>query len=274
MWRQYKLASKRLANMHRYSRIVVASDAMRLEYVRNGFAPKKVEVVLLPAAVADSPRTMRADNRLADALGQAATAGSTSIAPNQPINLLFVGRMEPLKGGDVLLEALPRAAARLSRPITLTLAGDGSLRLEWEARARRVCSHNSAITVNFTGWLGRPAMTALFAASDLLVVPSLWPEPFGLIGPEAGMLGLPVAAFAVGGIAQWLSDGVNGFLAPADPPTAEGLGDAIVKCLCDPERHWRLRCGARREATRFGLKRHVSKLVGIFTQVATETNTV
>jgi glycosyltransferase involved in cell wall biosynthesis len=259
MWRRYKLASERLETMQRYSRILVASDAMRREYVRNGFAPEKVEVVFLPAVVADSTNSR----------------SLVSAAPNQPINLLFVGRMEPLKGGDVLLEALPGVAAGLRRrPVTLTMAGDGPLRLEWAARARRLCSRNSAITVNFTGWLGRPAVTELFAASDLLVVPSLWPEPFGLIGPEAGMLGLPAAAFAVGGIAQWLSDGVNGFLAPANPATAGGLCDAIVKCLCDPKRHRRLRCGARLEAARFGLERHVSNLLGILTRVATETSTV
>ena len=67
--------------------------------------------------------------------------------------------------------------------------------------------------------------------ADLLVVPSLWPEPFGLVGLEAARHRLPVAAFAVGGIPDWLRPGVNGYLAPGDPPTPGGLADAIIACL-------------------------------------------
>jgi glycosyltransferase involved in cell wall biosynthesis len=64
-------------------------------------------------------------------------------------------------------------------------------------------------------------------------MPSLWPEPLGLSGLEALQLGTPVVAFATGGIPEWLEDGVDGYLAPADPPTAEGLASAIVKALND-----------------------------------------
>ena len=74
----------------------------------------------------------------------------------------------------------------------------------------------------------------------MLVVPSLWPEPFGLVGLEAARHRLPVAAFAVGGIPDWLRPGVNGYLAPGDPPTPGGLADAIIACLKDPETHARL----------------------------------
>ena len=81
----------------------------------------------------------------------------------------------------------------------------------------------------------RPAAgPLLFQESDLLVVPSIWPEPFGQVGPEAGLYGVPVAAFAVGGTPSWLTDGVNGLLAAGDPPTAAGLAESIVGCLADP----------------------------------------
>ena len=63
-------------------------------------------------------------------------------------------------------------------------------------------------------------------------MPSLWPEPFGLVGPEANRHGVPVVAFATGGIPEWLHDGVNGCLAPGDPPTAAGgLADALIRCI-------------------------------------------
>jgi glycosyltransferase involved in cell wall biosynthesis len=73
----------------------------------------------------------------------------------------------------------------------------------------------------------------LFRTSDLLAVPSLWPEPFGLAGIEAQCVGLPAVGFAVGGIPDWLIDGVTGSLASGDPPTPGGLAAAIVSVLGD-----------------------------------------
>ncbi len=108
----------------------------------------------------------------------------------------------------------------------------------------------------------------LMRESDLLVVPSTWPEPFGLAGPEAGLRGLPAVAFAVGGIPEWLRDGVNGRLAPADPPSATGLARAIVDCLRDPAELERLRRGAREAAAGFSVDAHVAALLGLFSRIA------
>ena len=93
-------------------------------------------------------------------------------------------------------------------------------------------------------------------------------EPFGLVGPEAGRFGVPAAAFDVGGISEWLHDGVNGQLAPGNPPTARGLADAIVRCLRDPVRYAKLRKGALETSLRFDMRRHIESLLGIFGQVA------
>jgi glycosyltransferase involved in cell wall biosynthesis len=103
--------------------------------------------------------------------------------------------------------------------------------------------------------------------SDLLVVPSLWPEPFGRIGPEAGTHGLPVAGFAVGGIPDWLEDGVNGYLARGDPPGVAALSDAIVKCLRDDSVHQKLRQGAVSLAARYSMRNHINALFAVFEAV-------
>jgi glycosyltransferase involved in cell wall biosynthesis len=87
------------------------------------------------------------------------------------------------------------------------------------------------------------------------------------------MSGLPAAAFAVGGIPEWLRDGVNGFLAPANPPAASNLADAIVKCLADPVRYRQLRRGAQQEALHFELVQHCESLLKIFAAVTAETAT-
>ena len=144
-----------------------------------------------------------------------------------------------------MLDALAPAAASLKRPLKVTFVGDGPERARWEQKSRRIQSENTNLHMEFSGWLDFARVEQLMLDSDLLVVPSTWPEPFGLVGPEAGLHGLPAAAFASGGVPEWLSDGVNGHLAPGDPPSAAGLARAIVKCLREPAELARLSRGAR-----------------------------
>jgi glycosyltransferase involved in cell wall biosynthesis len=98
-------------------------------------------------------------------------------------------------------------------------------------------------------------------------MPSLCPEAFGKIGPEAAGHGVPAAAFDVGGIAEWLVPGVNGMSAPGDPPKPAGLAKAIVACLADPAIYARLREGALAGAGRFDLGTHVDRLLVLFERI-------
>jgi glycosyltransferase involved in cell wall biosynthesis len=145
--------------------------------------------------------------------------------------------MDPLKGGEELLRACAIAHARLNAPLRLTLAGDGTERGRWEEVAREVGARHDGLSIHFTGWLGPVGVARLLTTADILVMPSLWPEPFGLIGQEANRQGVPVVAYATGGIPEWLTDEVNGCLAPGNPPTVDGLADALVRCLSDRPRH-------------------------------------
>jgi glycosyltransferase involved in cell wall biosynthesis len=265
MWRNYRRCVNRLELMRGYRRIFVASQKMRREYRQHGFEASRLELVKYPITEI-SARIARTDS----GTGTVRSSDDRWGVRSNAVHLLFAGRMVRLKGGEILLRALPSATQTLGRPLKLTLAGDGPAKADWEAQARVMCAQNPLITVEFTGWLGQSDLLKLIAACDLLVVPSLWPEPFGMIGPEAGAVGLPAAAFAVGGIPEWLHDGINGFLAPANPPSAAGLAAAVAKCLADPLLYQRLRQGAQREAMKFSLQRHVARLLEIFTQVAAE----
>jgi glycosyltransferase involved in cell wall biosynthesis len=116
-------------------------------------------------------------------------------------------------------------------------------------------------------------LNSLFDSADLLVLPSLWPEPFGLVGPEAGIRGLPAAAFALGGIPEWLTDGVNGAIARG-LQSASSLADAVVRCLRDPVEHGRLRRGAIEQAKRFSPQRHLNFLARIIEAISTQAAAV
>jgi glycosyltransferase involved in cell wall biosynthesis len=100
------------------------------------------------------------------------------------------------------------------------------------------------------------------------VLPSVWPEPFGLAGIEAACAGLPGVAFAVGGVPDWLIPGTTGESAPADPPTAAGLADALVRAVADDGHRHHLGLGAWRSSKRFTPSKHLDGLTREFRDAA------
>jgi len=238
-----------------YAVILTASSHMRVEFLRHGLPPQRVQVLRLPPAPGGFLRFPGND------------PAQVMPGEDRELRLLYVGRMTLLKGGPIMLDALALAAASLKRRLKVTFVGDGPNRVQWEQASRRVQAANTNLDIQFSGWLNPAGRDQLMLDSDLLVVPSTWPEPFGLVGPEAGLSGLPAAAFAVGGIPEWLSDGINGHLAPGDPPSAEGLARAIVECVRSPAEHARLRNGARESSNRFDLHAHVEALLAIFERI-------
>jgi glycosyltransferase involved in cell wall biosynthesis len=177
--------------------------------------------------------------------------------------------MDALKGGAQLLRALARLPRRLGRGVHLILAGEGPEKARWEGLARRLCHATEGMTVEFVGWVDQRQLTQLLMETDLLVVPSLWPEPFGLVGLEAAWYGVPAAAYAVGGIPDWLRDGVNGHLALGEPPTAEGLAEAIFRCLGDQAHYASLQAGAKRVVAGFAeVSAHTRAVVEILAKAS------
>lgn len=273
MWQLYLAQSRRLKLLSAYRFILTNSEHMRVEFINHGFAPEQVKncSFFVPAKPAAPPPAQM------NPLGSPWRCGPEApryprrfpariSPPGSSWRLLFLGRMDFLKGGHVLLEALPLAQAALGRPLCLTFAGDGPARSAWESRAKEIRSQNPNVTITFAGWVNSAQRDALLAETDLLVVPSLWPEPFGQVGLEAGWFGVPVAAFDVGGISDWLTDGLNGHLAPGNPPTAGGLAEAITRCLRDPVACKELSHGALCRAQQFGLDTHLARLTAVFEQ--------
>jgi glycosyltransferase involved in cell wall biosynthesis len=165
-----------------------------------------------------------------------------------------LARLTKVKGVDYLIAAAGQAAKKLG-PLTVTIAGDGPERQRLETLAAE-----AGVSARFTGWVDARDKMELIRQSDLLAVPSLWPEPFGLVGIEAGQLGIPAVGYDVGGIPDWLIPGSSGELAPADPPTMEGLAGAIIRALADPAHYTGLCRGAWDVAGRYTLDAHLAKL--------------
>jgi glycosyltransferase involved in cell wall biosynthesis len=241
MARGYRWAARQRDLFPGYAAIVVASEHMREEYVRHGAPAARVTVAPLFSTIVP-PRA---------ALPR----------PQSPV-VLFAGRMTPLKGGDVLVRAVAHAGRALGRPIGLVLAGDGPEKRRWQTLASR-CQVSAA----FPGWMSGEGLGRLMGEASLLAVPSVWPEPFGLVGLEAAAHGVPAVAFDTGGIRQWLRDGVNGRLVhPVGDPAA--LGKVMAELLADKTSLDRLGAGARRVADELSLDAHLDRLEEIFGRVA------
>jgi glycosyltransferase involved in cell wall biosynthesis len=273
MVKEYQRQSRRWQLLSHYQAIVTHSSYMQAEYINHGFDPRRVHCLSYYAHEVDPPLDLNVEGEAFDNLpvppfGTVAENTEPAVAPPACWRLLFLGRMNFLKGGRVLIDALPLVCAALDRPVRVIFAGDGPDRKSWERHAERTQARCEGLEIEFVGWAKGSKREALWNDCDLLVFSSVWPEPFGLVGPEAGLRGVPTVAFAVGGITDWLKNGVNGYLASGDHPSSEGLAHAIVKCFRTPKTYARLRRGAVEVAQQFKMQRHLAALLSVLEQVA------
>ena len=97
----------------------------------------------------------------------------------------------------------------LDSTINLKVIGKGS----FLKKAKKICRILKITDrVKFLGWIDNKDLGNYYRKSYIVIIPSIWPEPFGLVGIEAMANGRPVIAFDVGGIKEWLRDGEAGYL--------------------------------------------------------------
>jgi glycogen synthase len=196
-------------------RVITCSQAMRWEVTRLFELPAgKVDVI--PNGV-DTARWRSPDESVRATRSRWAGAG--------PL-LLYSGRLEYEKGVQTVLDAM-RVLRRRHPGLRLVVAGRGSHEDELRAQARRLRLGRS---VRFAGWLDDDDLSAMAAAADLALVPSLY-EPFGLVALEAAAAGTPVVATDRGGLGEVVRGSRLGLTVPSQDPVA--LADAASRLLDD-----------------------------------------
>ena len=149
---------------------------------------------------------------------------------NRSLNLLYAGRLASDKGIETAIKAMKKLVFDKGlRDIRLSLAGAGPTDYDNELRSL-VKQAGLTDYVSFLGWVPPEEMPGLLRKFDVLLVPSIWPEPFARVVLEGMSSGLVVLATPTGGTREILTDGINGLLfAPHD---AEDLAQKIV-CLAE-----------------------------------------
>lgn len=185
------------------------------------------------------------------------------------LKILFLGTLAAHKGVQTAIAALP--FLRVARPeiqLTLTLVGDGHP--EFEKQLRQQCRKNGVSdSVHFRSAVKKEEIPKILARHDVLVVPSIWEEPFGRVLVEGMAAGVVVVGTASGGSAEILQHEVNGLVFPTED--AHALAQCLLRLIDDPALYARLAKAGKATAPKFDLQRMVDEMEQFFIEtIATE----
>jgi glycosyltransferase involved in cell wall biosynthesis len=183
-----------------------------------------------------------------------------ALPPTAPL-LLFVGRLQPWKGVETAIRALPQIDHAI-----LLIAGDGEDRPRLSALAYELGLVNR---VRFLGNVPRQQLPTFYASVDLLVATSHASETFGIGPVEAQACGLPVVATRFGGFPEVVADGQTGLLVPPRDP--EALANAVNSLLSDPVRRAALAAAAPVWAAQFAWPAIVDRIEAVYRAVLQES---
>lgn len=235
----YRSKKREIALNRRFDRMVVVTDFMRDELVKNGFDAGRIEIHAPVPRMGDPNLRSSFSNR----------------------NLIvYAGQIIRGKGVDVLLQSL----ARVQTPFECVILGDGNHKEYCEQLSRKL---GLADRVHFKGFVPQEELKAYYRDCSVVALSSVWPEPIATIGLEVMRHALPVVAFDAGGIKDWLIDGHNGHLVPWMDRGAFAAG--IDDLLRNKNKARELGMnGLRLVSERYDFDRYISDLEQMFARVS------
>jgi glycosyltransferase involved in cell wall biosynthesis len=162
-----------------------------------------------------------------------------------PLRLLYVGQLMPHKGVHTAIEALGLLVKDANfKSATLTIAGVG-VDPDYESRLRAIVSElGLADNVSFAGLVPRDQLASLYRQHAILILPSIWDEPFSITVLEAMSSGLAVVGTPTGGSAEILNESVNALIFPKED--ARKCAEQILRLWQNPQLLETIRQNARR----------------------------
>jgi len=175
--------------------------------------------------------------------------------------LVFAGRLVHEKGLQELIKALPLLRDELPG-VRLVVAGTGQQLADQQDRAAR---YGVADLIDWAGFLDGRELARLYAAADLVVVPSLY-EPFGMVALEAQLAGAPVAVSDTGGLAELVEPGVTGLRFVPQSPAA--IAAVVREVVADPAAARRRAAAAQHRARQeFGWTAVAARTAEVYAEV-------
>lgn len=186
------------------------------------------------------------------------------LSAEQPLsslhNILYVGRLEQVKGVEVLLRAIVAIIKRIP-DAHLRIVGDGPDRPRLEALTHTLGIEKS---VTFCGWLKGESVGDEYAATSLLVIPSLWPENQPTVAMEALAVGRPIIGSRVGGIPELIQNGKTGAI--VEPGDIEALAAATISLLSAEDIAVKAH-DAHISAEQFGLEQFITRIEAVYKEI-------
>ena len=178
--------------------------------------------------------------------------------------LLCLGRLVEEKGFDVALVAFASLLARYPEA-RLIIAGDGPARPDLEQQASTLGIWDA---VEFTGWVAPEKAPELINTASVVVIPSRWQEPFGLVALEAALMARPIVATRVGGLPEIVVHQRTGLL--VENENSKAISEAIAFLLDRPETATRMGREARiRVLKEFSWRAHVDSYDVLYRELIT-----
>jgi D-inositol-3-phosphate glycosyltransferase len=189
--------------------------------------------------------------------------------------VLFVGRIEPLKGVDTLIQAMSCLQLKESQRVHLAIIGGDPSASPREmsaemARLQKLCDDLSVgQTVVFLGKRDQDRLPYYYSAAELLVMPSHY-ESFGMVALEAMACGTPVIASEVGGLAYLVRDGETGFTIPDQEP--EALCEKMSWLLNDHDLRRQMSERAVEYAQDYAWEKIAKQIIGVYEGLVEKEN--
>lgn len=229
-WRQSRIANE---NGQAYKKVMVASEHVKAQAVATGYRSSQVDVVPYFAI----PREIKEGDKKQEAV------------------FAFIGRVVEEKGLEILVRAM-----RGKKKWRLLVVGDGT---DLPKIRKRAAAWGIEGQIEFLGWLTGQKLEDIYRRIDFLVLPSLWPEPFGIVGIEALSYSKPVIAFRVGGIPEWLEHEKNGYL--IEPYDMQDFARKIDLLIEDRAGCRQLGAAGREKVLKeYVVERHMEKLFELY----------
>ena len=259
---------ERIAGEYRVMQIadqLIAATPAEEEQLINLYEADPTKISIIPPGV-DLNRFQPIDKK---------TAKRRVGIPCGDANILFAGRIEPLKGVDTMLRAMALLQQRCPAAVEnccMAIVGGDPWADDLDDEMARLQQLRNDLDIHdlvvFLGAKDQEILPNYYAAAEMVVMPSHY-ESFGMVALEAMAMGTPVIASEVGGLAHLVQDGQTGFHVPSRDP--EALADRIFTLLSNPHCREYLGNNAREYAKKYSWTNIVERMMQEYEQVLART---